>query len=282
MNTEEILKNTGLNWNVKKEELQTTSGLIIPDKIALVREDTNAILSVMGKGYEPYQNSELLELLYKINQSIGLEVETGGSFNGGGKVYFQLKSDDLKLNGDLIKGYVSGLNSFDGATSLSFGNATKTISCENTFWDAYRQLDTKLKHTKSMRPRIDEILKGIDALLKEEQTKFDTIVRMSQTQNTQSVKETVIRTMFELTHDEFILPDLVSTRTKNQIATFENAWARETAEKGDNLWGAMSAITRFTTHDLNKSAEKGQFNKMFGKTGTLERLAWNKLSKLAA
>jgi hypothetical protein len=277
MQIQELLEKTNLNFSVRKEGIQTISGIPIEDKCALVRTDTNKHLSVMGDGYEPYQNSELAELLFKINKSTGMDVHTGGSFNGGSKIFFQLKSDTINLGGDKIEGYVSGINSFDGSTSLSFGNSTLTISCMNTFFKCYKNLDSKVKHTASMRPRIDEILKGIDILLKDEQTDFQTIKRMSEIALTPEIEQLIIRTMFNLNlHDKF---EDLSTRKKNQIVSFKSDWAKEIAQKGENLWGGMSAATRYSTHTQFNTQEKSQLNKMFGKAGEVDRAVWHKLTE---
>ena len=51
-----LLDKTNLNWTVRQEELQTISGISIPNKKAIVREDNNAIVGVHSDGYQPYQN----------------------------------------------------------------------------------------------------------------------------------------------------------------------------------------------------------------------------------
>jgi hypothetical protein len=47
----QMLERTGLNWKVVSEGMKTDSGIIIPDQIALVREDTKKILGTHAKSY---------------------------------------------------------------------------------------------------------------------------------------------------------------------------------------------------------------------------------------
>ena len=282
MGTTEILDLTGLNWNVRKEAVQTVSGIIIPNKTAIIREDNNAVLSVMGDGYEPYNNSELLELLYNITKSTGLEIHKGGMFGGGEKVYFQLKSDNLILNGDKIEGYVSGINSFDGSTSLSFGHSTLTISCMNTFFSVYKQLDSKIKHSASMRPRIDTILFGIDKLLKEEKHNFDTIRKMSEIPATPEMIEFVKETILNLSKQDMLLVDDMSGKRKSRIDAFEFDLKREMQQKQNSVWGVMSGVTRYTTHTANKNENRAMLNKIVGGVGDRERKVWNHFEKMTA
>lgn len=275
MESKELLQSTSLDWTVKKTEIQTVDGILIPEKVAIVREDTKEILSVMGKDYEAFQNHETMELLFKINQSTGLQIHKSGYFNEGQKVYIQLKSDDLSLNGDTIKGFITAVNSFDGSTSLAFGNSTITISCMNTFFQVFRALESKIRHTKSLRPKVDEILFGIDKLLGEEQKHFEYIKKMSEIDINDKLQTDIIRILFDIEKSEDM--EKLSTRKENLINLFKTGWDREINEKGKNLWGAMSATTYFGTHLQHKTSDKSQYAKMFAKTGANERMVWNQL-----
>ena len=265
----EMLTKAGLNWNVRPEELQTKSGIDVPNRIALVRDDTNTVLGIHAKGYDAYQNHELLELLYRISGQTGLIVHSGGLFKGGEKVWFQLKSNDLVLPNDRIKGYISGLNSFSGISSLAFGTSKLTVSCQNSFWMAYKEVGTRLRHSSTMRPRIDEILFKIDQMLAEEQEQFEEIKSLGEVRMTDEVRELITKRLFELGVEETLDSDELSTRKKNQIATFNEGLTFELAEKGSNLWGLFSSVTRYTTHDMKKTDNSEA--KMFGRTGVIER-----------
>jgi len=274
----EKLISTGLNWRVNSEPLQTVSGILIPDRIALVREDTKKVLGIHSESYVPYQNDELLELLHRIGNSTGLSVHTGGSFQNGEKVWFQLKSSDLKLGNDTIKGYISGFNSFDGKCALSFGNSTVTVSCMNTFWRGYREVNNKIRHSALMIPKIEEILSRIDVVLKEEQTMFQEITRMNETRLSPEILELMTKRFFEIgVEDRLDSPDL-STRKSNQLWRFNYDMGIEIAQKGENLFGLFSGITRYSTHSMKK--EGNSESKMFGKTGNLERKIYSELVEM--
>lgn len=177
----ELLNQTNLNWNVRSEKVQTESGLILDGYNALVREDTNVALSVRGEGYYPYQNHELVELLDRVSGLTGLSIHRGGFFGDGQKVFIQLKSNNLRLGNDRIEGYLTGINSFDGTTSLAFGPSNITISCQNKFFASFREMQSKVRHTKNMVMRVDEICRRLEGVLDEEKILFDKIVRLSET-----------------------------------------------------------------------------------------------------
>ena len=271
-----------LNWNVRKETLQTESGIIVPNQVGIVRDDTNEVLSVMGKDYFPYQNSQLIELLERISNQTSLEIERSGFFGKGERVFIQLKSNDLNLNGDKIRGFLTGVNSFDGSTSLGFGHSNVTISCMNTFFSSYRQVQNKVRHTKNMDLKIDDICRQLDKLVVEEKNIFDTIVKMSETRFDDILRDKVTRKLFDIKKEVTDLNDdkQVSSVKRNQLSKFYVDMSGELQQKGDNLWGLFSGVTKFTTHSYQKkdSTEK----KLFGTIGQRERVIFKELSELVS
>lgn len=273
MNTvEKFLKETNLNWNVKSEPIQTESGLIIDGYNALIREDTNDVLSVRTDSYFPYQNQELMELLFQVSNQTGLQVHKGGFFGKGEKVFIQLKSNDLRLGTDRIEGYLTGINSFDGSTSMAFGPSNLTISCQNKFFAAFRELDTKVRHTKNMVIRVDEICRSLEMVLEEEKKVFDNIVRLSETRFDDVVKDRITKHLFNI-KKEVDLNDVkvISGKTRNSLTRFNMDLGGELRDKGDNLWGLFSGITKYTTHSMTKDNERNTKNKMFGVYGKREK-----------
>jgi hypothetical protein len=279
---QDIIEQAGLDWNVRSETVQTTSGIIIPKAIALVREDTNKILGTHKESYCMYQNEEMLDLLFKISNSTGRKLKGGGSFGDGEKIFYQLESDSLTLGTDRIDGSITGINSYDGSTSLSFGNSNVTISCMNSFFMAYKTLGTKFRHSSTMRPKIEEILKQITILESEEKETFRTITRMAGIEMDESVKELVTRMLFDIKEQDKQATDEeikeLSTRKMNNIIRFGFDWDIETAQKGNTLWGAFSSLTRYTSHSMKKGGNEEA--KLFGAVGVKERQIFSTLAEM--
>jgi phage/plasmid-like protein (TIGR03299 family) len=276
---DQFLDRTGLNWKVRTEGLQTSSGIIIPDKIGIVREDDSTILGIHSNGYVPYQNDQMMELLFKVSQQTGLDVHRGGLFGGGRKVFVQLKSNDLTLGTDRIEGYVTGINSFDGSTSLSFGPSSKTISCQNTFFGVYKDLNSKVRHTKNMELKIDDICRQIEGVVEEEKNVFGSIVKMSETRFDDIIKDRVIKSLFNIEKNANIKDiDALSSVTQNKLSRFYVDLNGEIQGKGDNLWGLFSGVTKYTTHSMGKGDNSE--NKMFGSYGNRERQIFKELVHL--
>ena len=276
---QDVLNQTDLNWTVREESLTTESGIIIPKQKAIVREDTNKVLSIHGEGYYPYQNHQLIELLDKVSQQSGLPIHRGGLFGNGEKVFIQLKSNDMKLGNDRIEGYITGINSFDGTTSLAFGPSNITISCQNTFFGAFRSMDTKVRHTKNMVMRVDDICRGLEKVVEEETKMFEDIKMLSETRMTKESEDWVTRTLFNIMRDvDLNDEESVSTVTRNKLSRFEIDLNGELKEKGGNLWGLFSGVTKYTTHSMKK--DDNSENKMFGVYGQRERHIFKELVEM--
>ena len=280
----QLLEQTNLNWKVVESPIYTKyndSEIQVADKKVLLREDTNDVLGLHSDGYVPYQNYEMLELLDKVSQQTGLPIHKGGLFGHGKKVFIQLQSHEFKIQNvggvwDSINGYVTGINSFDGSTSLSFGPSTKTISCQNTFFGAYKEMGTKIRHTKNMGVKIDEVCRRIEGVLVEERNNFDNIKRMSETSFETTTLDAVIRTMFELDRNvDLHDTEKMSGVTRNKLSRFYVDLGGELREKGNNVWGLMSGVTKYTTHSVIKGDNSEK--KMFGAVGNRERKIFSDL-----
>lgn len=278
----EILNKANLNWNVRSEKVTTESGITLDGYTALVREDTNVPLSVRSESYYPYQNYELVELLDRVSNLTGLSIHRGGFFGEGKKVFIQLKSNDLKIGNDRVEGFITGINSFDGTTSLAFGPSNITISCQNKFFAAFREMESKVRHTKNMVVRIDEICRSLEGVLEEEQKVFDNILKLSETPFDDIIKERITKHLFNINKDVDLNDiDAISGVTRNKLSRFYVDLNGELKSKGgDNMWGLFSGITKYTTHSMSKDSERNTENKMFGVMGKKEKEIFRELVEL--
>jgi hypothetical protein len=272
-----------LNWSVRTESIQTESGIVIPNKKSIIRNDTNDYLSICSDDYYPYQNEELINLLEKVSGLTGLDIVRCGFFGKGEKVFIQMKSDNLTLGTDRIEGFMTGINSFDGSTSLSFGPSNVTISCSNTFYSSYKQMENKVRHTKNMVVRVDEICRNVESVLDEEKVIFDNIIQLSETRFDDIIKDDVVRKLFNIKKEINLKDDeSISTVTRNKMSRFYIDLNGELQQKGDNLWGLFSGVTKYTTHSMYKgdNTEKKMFGMTDRSVGGIERNIFKGLVEL--
>lgn len=250
-----LLDKFGLRWDVSKQPLVLPTGEET-GFFGIVREDNKKVFSTCKDGYVPFQNSELAELLIRISEKTGYSIHSGGMFNEGGKVYLQLNSGnsikEIGKDRTSVKGFVTGINSHDGTTSLKWGNANLTISCQNTFMSASKQLSNKARHTASIHNRVEDSIREISGVVKAEQSLFDRFVRLSEIPVT---REDIKRLTAKITGVNISLSrsqaeSQYSTYAINRSAELLTSIDRELKGKGDTLWGLFSGVTHYTSHVL--------------------------------
>jgi hypothetical protein len=69
----------------------------------------------------------------------------------------------------------------------------------------------------------------------------------------------------------------LSTRKKNILSDLEVNIMGEIQDKGGNLWGLFSGITKYTTHGLKGDSNE---NKLFGVYGRREREVFGEIGAL--
>jgi phage/plasmid-like protein (TIGR03299 family) len=149
----EALKMAGLDWKVHKTVgIRTwesdTEGEFPPsysDKFcAILREDTNDILSVQSPDYRIVQNFEVFDLAYSLGDNV--KVESALSLQGGKKIICLIKGESFapdNSRNDSMTQYLALLSSHDGTIALSGLPTSVRIVCSNTLKMA---LGTKKKN----------------------------------------------------------------------------------------------------------------------------------------
>lgn len=254
-----MLDKFGLNWTVSKQQLLLPTGK--PSGFNGIVKDTfetdgnQLCFSTCKETYVPFQNSELAEMLIRISESTGYDIHSGGALNGGGKVYLQLDTkNDIKglgKNKTTVKGYVTGINSHDGTTSLKWGAVNYTVCCRNTFARASKELQKSARHTASMREKVELSIMEINGIKKIEQTIFDQFKVLS---NIPATRADIAKIIFDITEvdttktNEQLKIEKVTTNAINKALKVANSIADQMEEKGESLWGLFSGVTHYTSH----------------------------------
>jgi hypothetical protein len=140
-------------------------------------------------------------------------------------------------------------------------------------------MDTKVRHTKNMVMRVDEICRGLERVIEEEAVMFEDIKQMADTKMTKENQDWVSRLLFNIEREVNLNDEkALSTVTRNKLSRFEIDLNGELKEKGDSLWGLFSGVTKYTTHSMTKGDNSE--NKMFGVYGQRERHIFKQLVEL--
>ncbi len=130
----------GLDWRVEQwpvrafdpDNNSVEAG--IPEFVANVRTDTNAVLGVVGKRYRVFQNREAFDFMDALVGDKLAMYETAGSLHGGKRVWMlaRIPKEYRAGSDDLIKPYVLLTNTHDGSQALRMIPTTVRVVCQNT------------------------------------------------------------------------------------------------------------------------------------------------------
>lgn len=249
----EMLDKYKLRWDVAKEKLLLPDGTD-SELYGVVRQDIRKTFASCKEGYEPFQNSELAELLLKICDEKGYTIHSGGMFNGGGKVFLQINTEqiikDLGENHTTVNGYITGINSHDMTTNLKWGLSNTTICCMNTFARVSQELKNSTRHTVTMRAKIDASLRKIELVQQEQKSMFETFIKLAEIPATQSHIAKIVNAITEVDINKSVADNKKdhSGYAINRTTELLTSISKEMSYKGQTMWGLLSGVTHYTTH----------------------------------
>ncbi len=249
-----------LNWDVNVKEVQTLDGIAIDSHRAIVRDDSEEVLSVMKKSYNPLRNEEFKNRVSRLAEITGFEKVGFNEFNDGKKVLAFLKNNQeiTRIGAHQMDSYMVIGNSFDGSSSFFVGTSTILLRCTNQFSQIAKMM--KVRHTKNSELKMDELYSYFDFYINNRKKMFENFERFGQVRVNDELRKKMVHHVLDIKGDAVIAE--LSTRKKNQIAKIEEAMKIEEKDLGDNLWGLFNSITRYTTHDLNRNSQT--FGNVFG------------------
>jgi hypothetical protein len=257
--TQEILTAHGLDFTIEKAPMVAIDKLgnqVASPYFGLINSQSNEVINTVKEGYTVSQNHEIVEMVLRGMERFGdkLTVSKAGSLNGGRKVFMQLAIEGMsKVADDIIKRYVTIIDSNDGSTSLSIGIGDLTMSCSNQFAKFYKSGDAKFRHTATLEQKLRTIPMLIETALNVSLRQVDIYRRFVSTPVSQRLAHEMVK--YVLGYDREITSTLVlSEKSTRSINTMDKLYAhieKEMAQKGQNVWGLHSGITSFTTHEMS-------------------------------
>jgi len=276
--TFDVLQSTGLNWSVEKKPLFSDDGLAT-ESYGIFRNDNNQWLGTAGERYTPYQNSQLVERMVELTDTAGIPITSGGSLQGGKKIYLQAELEQERVGASNIKRYITAMNSHDGSTSIAFGVANRVVVCSNGFYRTLKEMKSKHRHTINAESSISISISQLQNAIREEFNLIQTYKAFDATKLTDEAVDRTIRALFKVSLDA--PSNTVSTRKFNQVRSFSDSLTTEIYTHGNTLWSLFNAVTRYTNHVAAPSGEDAKNTYlMVGGGYKLSNIGYNEIMKM--
>ena len=247
-NAEQAIKLGGLDYLVEKRTL-TADGVDKPlREMATVRQDTNAVLGIVGRNYQIVQNHEAFSFFDSIVDTSEAIFHTAGALGEGERIWVQAKMPEYIKVGkdDITEVFVTLTNSHDGWGALKAYVTPIRVVCENTLRASLK--DNKgvvsLRHTLNVQDRLKEahkLLEITNLYSSQMEGIFNTMAKSK-------VSKTTVESFLAWAFPSDPLKDEVHTRTKNNrlalLETIETGRGQQEAKAGNKFW-LYNGYTRF-------------------------------------
>jgi phage/plasmid-like protein (TIGR03299 family) len=159
-----------LTWETYKTPLTFTAPdggqRPVPGSFAIVRDDLDLPLGVVGECYQPYQNSEMFGFMDRFCQIAGTFIETCGSLRNGRNVWALARAGGAEyVKGDPIDKYFLFKNSFDGSSGIEICYTDVRVVCNNTLTAALGRAKNRhvVYHTRNVSALVSEVEEALAA-----------------------------------------------------------------------------------------------------------------------
>jgi phage/plasmid-like protein (TIGR03299 family) len=245
------------SFTVSKKRLETMDdGVVIPDHVAILRDDTNQYLGTVGIGWEPVQPSVLYELADELISSTDAVINGAFKMYNGSVIGISFKLAERQyIENDVMDLNFMMLTAFNGTHGIAGHSTTHRIISDsvcNTSNKVYN-----LKHTKNVLNRI-QVVKDMLRFYHNEIASFDkTMTTMVQSRMNDNAAVEWFESLF---------PKPTSQRTsnalRNQVNTFidllHNGKGSEIIGVRGTCYGAFQALTEYINYYRSIKVHNGR------------------------
>jgi phage/plasmid-like protein (TIGR03299 family) len=264
MSPEEMMKAAGLDWTVEKVDsfVRWKGDNISTGQQSLVRSTDGKILTNVGKGWNPVQNSEAFEFFTEFVNAGDMVMDTAGSLKDGRLVWAlaDVKDGFSLFNGDEVKGYLLFSNPHIFGKGIDIKFVMERVVCNNTLTVALNengQQGVRLSHRSVFdAEKVKEIL-GIG------HNKVEQFKEAAEFLGSKRYSDEKLTEFFGVVFGK-------STKEKEELArTAKEAMSIVENQPGDHFapgtwWNAYNAVTYMTDHKLGRSADSRMASAWFG------------------
>jgi phage/plasmid-like protein (TIGR03299 family) len=245
------IEQAGLAWNVQKEALIVAAdGAPVPKHFGLIRQDTRAVLSVVGTEYKPLQNVEAFSFLDSLLMDGVMRYEAALTVKGGRclALMARLPQIDTIAPGDDSYRYIL-LTNWHGGGAINFMPISQRLACANQIPGLLHaaKREVSLRHTGNLRDK----LQTVRAYLSQFDKAFDRFAdeaRRLVTGHTEDQAKAFINELFPLPANP---SERQRTAHERRIAEIRRAWrspAQQAPAVRGTWWALVNAVTESVDH----------------------------------
>lgn len=286
MEPKDMLTLGGMDWDVDQLPLYGCKPLLegqefndtiaVPTHVVNVRSDNQEVLGVVGKGYKPFHNRQLIELVQALGK--GVEIETVGTIQGGKRVWALVRGSTFEVTpNDPTATYLAACAGHDGSMAINLFWTSVRLTCLNTFRRAFtgRRNGFTIRHEGGVMEKVDAAKVALGLMAETTKTEAaEALALNARTMKTEEVQRFFLE-VYTATEGAIPANPKTEAETKSRekaLATIkqwgENFDADRQAVKGAaSVWTAYNAITEWYDHNRMVKGRNDQHraqNRIYG------------------
>ena len=266
---DQMLTKAGLDWTVSSQPMYyrdaENNEIEIPKRKVLVRDSDQTILSTIGDGWKPLQNSEAFEFFNEFVVAGDMKMHTAGSLSNGRMVWglAKLKDGFTVTNGDDVEGYLLFSNPHKYATSIEVRFTPIRVVCNNTLTYALSSnIDTAARMNHRQVFDADSVKETL-GLATDFMQDYADVSRFLSSKN--YTKDSIV----DYYNQVFPIAG-ANKRSKDMSRNAETALETVNTQPGAKLsegswWSAFNSVTYLIDHELGVSQDTRLQSAWFGK-----------------
>ena len=259
---------------------------------AVVREDTDSVLSIVGNRYEPVQNTDAFSFFDEVIGKKTAMYEVAGSLDGGKKIWILAKLPQKTIvkigkHKDVTNQYLLFASSHDGTGSVRMLYTPIRVVCMNTLTIALKGAGTSgisIRHTGSVHDKLDEAQKTL-SLAKDYYDDFGEVAQAMANASFGEKKLTSLVRELVPTKDEDDVPGKTLGIRDKILSIHESGMGLDNF-RGTG-WGFFNAVAEYADHNKTVKGDKirkdNSENRLdsiwFGSGAALKRRAFDLVQK---
>jgi phage/plasmid-like protein (TIGR03299 family) len=259
------------------------------DAYAIIRDDTDDVLGVVGPHYTPLPNKDAFSFFQDWLDTQEVQLHTAGTLFNGKKTWILAKLNNNNniqdvVPNDPIERYILLSNSHDGSSAVRLGFSNIRVVCYNTLTLAHNASDSKLIrtiHSRQMKKNLEDIKNIMQLSTQEFLADMAQYKYLASRDINKEDLEKYVKILLEIENKE---DDKVSTRTKNIMKSIMNLMdAQEQAVKGisGTWWAAYQAYNNYLVHRSSRNNESRLNNIWFGLNKMKDKKAFDLAIQMA-
>ena len=260
----EMMEAAGLNWEVEKVDTfyRYKGDNHKTGQQALVRSSDGKILTQVGQGWNPVQNSEAFDFFTDFVKAGDMIMDTAGSLKDGQIVWAlaDVKDGFSLFGGDEVKGYLLFSNPHQYGKAIDIKFVMERVVCNNTLAVALNekgQPSVRVNHRSQFdADKVKEIL-GLS------HNKVEKFKEAAEFLGSKQYDRAKLEKFFGKIFGESTQEDKLLSRTAERAMEVVETQPGAEFRKG-SWWQAYNAVTYLADHELGRSADTRMTSAWFG------------------